>query len=84
MVYNNLDARIKVANIASYLVPGQLGIVGFYDIGRVWENGEKSNKWHQGAGGGIYFAPAQLLLLQFLVGKSVEGWYPFVTMGFRF
>ncbi len=83
-VYNNLEARIKLANIASYIVPGQLGLVGFYDVGRVWEKNEKSTKWHQGVGGGIYFAPAQLLLLQLVAGKSVEGWYPYFTMGCRF
>ncbi|MEO6722288.1 MAG: BamA/TamA family outer membrane protein, partial [Ferruginibacter sp.] len=84
MLYNNVEARLKVANIASYIVPGQLGILGFYDVGRVWENKDRSNKWHQGYGAGIYFAPAQLLLLQLVAGKSVEGWYPYFTMGFRF
>jgi hypothetical protein len=84
MMYNNVEARIKVANVASYILPGQLGILGFYDVGRVWENIDVSSKWHQGYGAGIYFAPAQLLLLQLIAGKSVEGWYPYLTMGFRF
>ena len=84
MMYNNLEVRLKVASIASYLVPGQFGLVGFYDVGRVWEKDVLSKEWHTGAGGGVYFWPAQLLMLQLVAGKSVEGWYPYFTMGFRF
>ncbi len=84
MLYNNLEARLKIASLASYLVPGQLGLVAFYDVGRVWEENQESKKWHQGVGAGLYFSPAQLIMLQFVAGKSVEGWYPYFTMGFRF
>ncbi|MEO6230024.1 MAG: BamA/TamA family outer membrane protein [Ferruginibacter sp.] len=84
MMYNNFEVRIKVADVSSYIAPGQLGLIGFYDIGRVWEKGYESTTWHQGTGGGIYFAPAQLLMLQLIAGKSKEGWYPYFTMGFRF
>ncbi|TSD67041.1 BamA/TamA family outer membrane protein [Inquilinus sp. KBS0705] len=83
MVYNNLQARIKLANIASYIVPGQLGISGFYDTGRVWIENDRSDKWHQGVGGGLYFAPAGLTILQVLAGHSEEGWYPYVSLNFR-
>ncbi|MEP7141727.1 MAG: BamA/TamA family outer membrane protein [Ferruginibacter sp.] len=84
ILYNNLEARIKLANVASYILPGQLGIVGFYDIGKVWQKGYNASTWHQGAGGGIYFAPAQLAVFQLVVGSSGEGVYPYFTMGFRF
>ncbi|MEO6732629.1 MAG: BamA/TamA family outer membrane protein [Ferruginibacter sp.] len=84
MLYNNLEARIKVANVASYILPGQLGIVGFYDVGKVWQKGYNSKGWHHGAGGGIYFAPAQMAIFQLMAGNSGEGWYPYFTMGFRF
>ncbi|MEO5684630.1 MAG: BamA/TamA family outer membrane protein [Chitinophagaceae bacterium] len=84
MLYNNFEARIKLANLASYVLPGQLGIVGFYDIGKVWQKGYNDKKWHQGVGGGFYFAPARMLVLQLVAGYSPEGWYPYFTMGFRF
>jgi hypothetical protein len=84
MLYNNLEFRIKLANFASYILPGQFGMTGFYDVGRVWEKHESSNVWHQGVGGGFYFAPAQLAVFQVLAGYSKEGWYPYVIMGFRF
>lgn len=82
--YNNTELRIKLANVASYILPGQLGVTGFFDVGRVWEKNDASKKWHNGAGCGIYFAPAQMLVLQFVMGHSTEGWYPYFTMGFRF
>lgn len=83
MVYNNFQARVKLFNIASYILPGQLGVTGFYDAGRVWEKDENSDKWHHGTGGGVYFAPAGLTVVQLLAGHSEEGWYPYVSMNIR-
>jgi len=82
--YNNLELRIKLADIANYILPGQFGISGFWDVGRVWQNADNSGKWHNGVGGGIYFAPASMLSLSFVMGNSPEGWYPYFTMGLRF
>lgn len=82
--YNNFELRIKLADIASYIIPGQFGILGFWDVGRVWEKHDNSGKWHHGKGGGIYFAPASVLALSFVVGHSSEGLYPYFTMGLRF
>lgn len=82
--YNNFELRMKLADIASYIIPGQFGIIGFWDAGRVWEKHDNSGKWHQGKGGGIYFAPASVLALSFVVGHSSEGLYPYFTMGLRF
>ncbi|MFA6083151.1 BamA/TamA family outer membrane protein [Mucilaginibacter sp.] len=83
MVYNNLQGRVKLFNIASYIIPGQLGLSGFYDAGRVWADGETSSTWHQGVGGGFYFSPASLTILQVLAGHSNEGWYPYISLNFR-
>jgi hypothetical protein len=83
-LYNNLELRIKLADFANYILPGQFGITGFFDIGRVWEKTNNSGEWHNGAGGGVYFAPAQLLVLQLIAGHSKEGWLPYFTLGFRF
>jgi Omp85 superfamily domain/Calcineurin-like phosphoesterase len=84
VLYNNFELRIKLANLASYVLPGQLGLTGFYDIGKVWQKGYNDAAWHSGTGGGFYFAPAQLLVVQLLVGYSTEGLYPYITAGFRF
>ncbi|WP_179413244.1 BamA/TamA family outer membrane protein [Mucilaginibacter sp. E4BP6] len=83
MVYNNLQGRLRLANLGGYILPGQLGLTGFYDIGRVWIDNEHSDTWHQGVGGGLYFAPASLTVIQVMGGHSSEGWYPFVAFNFR-
>jgi Omp85 superfamily domain/Calcineurin-like phosphoesterase len=82
--YNNLELRIKLADVASYILPGQFGITGFWDIGRVWEIHDNSGKWHNGTGAGIYFAPASMIAFSFVMGNSSEGWYPYFTLGLRF
>ncbi|MGI4744357.1 MAG: BamA/TamA family outer membrane protein [Janthinobacterium lividum] len=84
VVYNNLELRLKLLDFTSYVLPGTLGLVAFNDVGRVWAPGEASQTWHMGYGGGVYFLPAQLLLLQAVVGFSKEGTYPYISGGFRF
>lgn len=84
MAYNNFEIRYAIANLANYILPGTIGLTGFYDIGRVWEDNESSNTWHHGVGGGLFFSPAQMAMFQFVMGYSKEGWYPYFTMGFRF
>lgn len=83
-LYNNAEARIKIARIGNYILPGTLGILGFYDAGKVWASGRNSSTIHQGVGGGVFFAPAELAVLQFVMGHSNEGWYPYFSLGFRF
>ncbi|MGE9313840.1 BamA/TamA family outer membrane protein [Niabella sp. CJ426] len=84
MLYNNLELRMRLAQIGSYILPGQLGATLFYDAGKVWAKGADSGEIHQGVGGGIYFAPANIAVFQLLAGYSKEGWNPHFTMGFRF
>ena len=83
-IYNNLELRIKLTDFVSYVAPGQLGLLGFQDIGRVWKKGETSTKWHNSVGGGIYFAPASMAVLRLVAAHSEEGWYPYISLGFRY
>lgn len=82
--YNNLELRAKLGDFVSYVLPGQVGLMGFYDVGRVWKTGETSDLWHHGVGAGVYFAPASLTIFRFVMGYSKEGWYPYISMNFRF
>jgi hypothetical protein len=52
--YGGADLYLPITK-AFLLVPGQIGLMGFYDIGRVFLDGEDSNRWHHGTGGGIFF-----------------------------
>jgi len=83
-LYNNLDLRIKLFDFRSYLFPGQFGILGFHDIGRVWVDGENSSKWHDSAGGGIYIAPLGQAVISFTMAFTDEENLPVVALGFFF
>lgn len=84
MVFNNLELRMKLANFTGYIIPGEFGLVGFYDAGRVWIKDEHSKKIHHGKGGGLYFAPAKMAVISIVAGHSEEGLYPYITFGFRY
>ncbi|UKT65108.1 BamA/TamA family outer membrane protein [Pedobacter mucosus] len=82
--YNNLELRAKLGDLVSYVLPGQIGLLGFYDVGRVWKRNEVSNAWHHGVGAGVYFAPASLTVVRFVMGHSTDGWYPYISLNFRY
>ncbi|WP_437921948.1 BamA/TamA family outer membrane protein [Sphingobacterium sp. LRF_L2] len=84
MAYNNAELRAKLFSFDSYLVPGTVGLIGFYDIGRVWEKNERSKTWHQGYGGGLYLIPADLMVIQAAWGISKEAVLPYINIGLRF
>jgi len=83
-VYYNLDVRLKLFDFTSYITPGEVGMIAFNDVGRVWEPGESSSTWHNGFGGGLYVRPAELILIQGTVGFSKEGALPYISVGFSF
>ena len=84
VAFHNVDVRCKLFDFTSYILPGTLGIIGFNDVGRVWTDGEKSNKWHHSYGGGLYIVPAELILIEAILAHSVEGNYPYISIGFTF
>lgn len=59
MVFFNSDLKVQILDIATRFVPIKFGVRGFYDIGRVFIDGEESNKLHSGYGAGIYFIPLE-------------------------
>ncbi|MCG2615517.1 outer membrane protein assembly factor [Terrimonas sp. NA20] len=84
MLYNNFELRLKLFNFNSYLLPGSVGVIGFDDIGRIWQPGEHSTEWHNGYGAGLYVNPVELVLIQFSKGFSKEGSINYLTIGYRF
>jgi hypothetical protein len=82
--FYNLDLRLRLFSFSSYITPGAVGLIGFNDVGRVWEPGETSTNWHDGYGGGFYIIPAELVLIQATVGFSKEGSLPYISVGFSF
>ena len=65
-IYQNSEIRFKLFNFSTYFAKGEIGIIGFNDVGRVWfkdDEGEDSNIWHHGYGGGIWIAPFSVAVL---------------------
>ena len=71
-LYGSVEERIKLFKSESYILPGDVGVIGFYDIGRVWMKHEDSKKWHQSYGGGLYYSPFNIVIVSATVGVSNE------------
>ncbi len=68
--YTGLELKRKLFKINSFLLPGEFGLTGFYNIARVKIKEEKSKKFHGSYGGGFYFLPFNRFLIAGTVGFS--------------
>jgi hypothetical protein len=80
LLYNNLEVRVSLPEF----IGTRMGLIGFYDVGRVWVKNENSNRIHHGVGGGIYLIPLNRFFIRAIAGYSKEGWQPTVTLRQRF
>lgn len=70
--YTNTEIR-WLTNTRNYFFNGRAGLVGFYDIGRVWMPNETSSLWHDGYGMGLIIIPFNKITLTAMYGLSSEG-----------
>ncbi len=71
--YFNSDVRIKIFDNPNAIIPYRIGLLLFYDVGRVFQNEENSNVWHTGYGFGIYAVPfRERFVIGLSLGFSVE------------
>lgn len=82
--YNNLEFRLQLFNLHTPVLPATVGMIGFYDVGRVWVKGENSGTWHNALGGGIWLAPINQFVASFSVGFNKKEILPFFTFGYQF
>jgi hypothetical protein len=54
-LYGTAEFRLRVSSL-KLVLPGHFGLLGFVDTGRVWLDGEESNAWHTGVGGGVWYS----------------------------
>ncbi len=76
--------RIKIIDSENQTIPISGGITPGLDYGRVWINGDTSNKLHVGYGGTIWLAPLDYIALQAGMFFSEEGSRLTVRAGFQF
>jgi len=83
-LYGNVELRLSVAKFY-LLVPGELGVFGLGDAGRVYRSGETSDRWHAAAGGGLWFSfLSRANTLSVAAAHSVEGTRVYVRAGFAY
>lgn len=61
-----------ITNLRSYIMNGKIGLLVFYDQGRIWQPGETSDTWHTDYGGGFMLAPFNALFATVTYGISKE------------
>ncbi len=73
------DASLTVsseirAEIGEFLVlfPGELGVLGLVDHGRVFVDGETSDRWHRSIGGGIWISLVDAYSASLVVARGPE------------
>jgi outer membrane protein assembly factor BamA len=82
--FGNVELRLPVAGFFLTL-PVHFGVFGVADAGRVFADGETSDRWHTGAGGGLWFAalhPANVMTIAVVRGEEQTGLY--LRAGFQF
>jgi len=71
-IYQNIDLRWKLANFKTYLFPGKLGLITFWDAGKVAIDDETSRKIHHGFGGGVWAYIFKTLIVNINYAKSQD------------
>lgn len=82
--YHNNEVRLKLFRFNAYLFPVRTGALAFYDYGRVWADGEKSNEWHYGYGPGLWLELFERYLFSATYGISEDGNRINIEFGFLF
>lgn len=83
-LYGNAELRGRLGRF--YLVlPGEFGVFALGDVGRVYLEGESSDEWHAGVGGGFWFAyldPGSTITVALASGDNRTALY--VRAGFAY
>jgi hypothetical protein len=83
-LYGNSELRLRLTDIYLFL-PGEMGVFGLGDIGRVYYEGEDSSTWHTAVGGGIWLSFLKReYCLSIAVAKCDERTGLYVRAGFVF
>ncbi|MEO6611514.1 MAG: BamA/TamA family outer membrane protein [Chitinophagaceae bacterium] len=69
-LYSSFEMKVQLINLDSYILPGPFGLTGFIDAGKVWMKGIRSRTWHAAFGGGFYFMPFNLFIINATAGFS--------------
>ncbi len=83
-LYGGAELRFNLGRF-KMVVPGEIGVYGLGDIGRVYVAGESSTLWHKSYGAGLWVTLFDRSLTgTFTWGHSLEGQKIFLAAGFHF
>ena len=85
MIFAKSELRLRLGGLSNVL-PGQFGVHGMTDVGRVYLEGENSDDWHWAYGGGLWFSflRQHTPLISVTVAVSDHSTRVLVGLGFSF
>jgi hypothetical protein len=83
-LYGSAELRAKLGRFF-FFFPAEFGVLGFGDLGRVFQDGLASDLWHKSYGGGIWIAPVlRATTFQVSMARSVQRTTLYFGLGFAF
>lgn len=82
--FQTTDLRVGITQFRTDFVPIRLGVSAGFDYGRVWNENDGSDKWHNSYGGSIFINGFQALTANIGYYVSDEDSRVMFTAGFRF
>jgi hypothetical protein len=86
-IYQNVELRVEAFKFNFYLFPGRFGVLGLYDMGRVFADTDTNKKLlddlHTGYGGGVWIEILKKLVVVGTYSEGEEGLFN-VTFGFLY
>lgn len=83
-LYQSSNVKLRISKLRTGFLPVDFGIYGGFDCGRVWTDGEDSNKWHISQGGGLWFGGLSMTSIQTGYFNSSEGNIIFIGFNFKY
>ncbi|MEJ7822118.1 MAG: metallophosphoesterase [Chitinophagaceae bacterium] len=84
LFYSSFETRVKLFNSELYYLPGDIGMIGFFDVGKIWMRNLSSRQWHKSYGGGFYYNPFNTVIVSATVGVSDEDKLLNFSLGTKF
>lgn len=82
--YSSFETRVKLFKSTLYYLPGDVGVIGFFDVGKIWMKHQNSRQWHKSYGGGFYYSPFNIVIVSATVGISDEDQLLNFSIGTKF
>jgi hemolysin activation/secretion protein len=83
-LYANGELRLRAGKVF-LVVPADVGVIALGDIGRVYADDERSDRWHSSVGGGFWIAPLMRpYTVSVTIARSQERTSVYLRNGFAF